>query len=93
MPAAMRNLQQQAAQVEVTVVTTAKQLQMAVDSNTKHIEIRDHLDLTKVLPQDNVGTRNMLWSSFGTVQSIRVRATRVKLSLTGVLYTRCQLEP
>lgn len=47
---ATRALQQEAAQAEVTVVTTPQQLLDAWDGHAMHIEIRAHLDLTTVEP-------------------------------------------
>ena len=51
----MRALQQQVTEAEVTVVTTPQQLLDAVDNRSKHIEIREHLDLTTVQPEDTGG--------------------------------------
>lgn len=59
-PMALRKLQQ-SLHAEVTVVATPQQLLDAVDGGARHIEIREHLDLTTVLPLSGPDPYAMLW--------------------------------
>jgi hypothetical protein len=65
----VRSLRQEAApdgSVEVTAVTTAEGLQQAAYGGARHIEIREHLDLTTVDPAERfssiLSVRNSTWS-------------------------------
>ena len=52
----MRALKKSDEELHVTIVSTPLQLMKAVERGSLHIEIRDHLDLTKVTPRDFKGS-------------------------------------
>ena len=88
-PAGLRALQQQSSQAGVTVVTTAQQLLDAVEDAgyctpgsglAINIEIRNHLDLTTVIPRTNTKHLSEMLSSHSCSlpESIRVRPNTIK---------------
>jgi hypothetical protein len=74
----VRSLQQEAGpdgSVEVTAVTTAEGLQQAAYEGARHIEIREHLDLTTIDPaiDDRFSDVLTILSVSNSTWSIRVR--------------------
>lgn len=68
--------------VLVTVVLDAEELQGAVQNSAKHIEIRNHIDLTSSEPlneQQHIVKKMLGWPGAG-VESIRVRFGVSKLA-------------
>lgn len=66
--------------VLVTVVQTAEELQGAVQHSAKHIEIRQHIDLTGSEPlneEQHIVKKILGWPGAG-VESIRVRIPRAQ---------------
>jgi hypothetical protein len=82
-PAGLRALQQ--SKPKVTAVSTPQQLLDAVSRGDAHIEIRQHLDLTTVVPLevDDVPAFSTILGDASifpdSVQSIRVRRFRMPL--------------